>query len=93
MFLLNNLKQTSEKNVAPGGAQTYSSYSLGKHPNHLDHWLYMLLTVLNSPLRAYWSGPGLWTCALPSAVMYVAHLHIIWQKTSAHLAMVYHHWS
>ena len=57
MFLLNNLKQTSEKNVAPVRARTLTSRSLGKHPNHLDHWLYMLLTVLNSPLRAYWSVP------------------------------------
>ena len=54
-FLLNNLRQTSEKNVALGGAQMHTSHSLGNHPNHLDHWLHMLLTVLNSPLRAYWS--------------------------------------
>ena len=37
MFLLNNLKQMSEKNVALGGAQTLTSHSLDKHPNHLDH--------------------------------------------------------
>ena len=47
MILINNLKQTSEKNVAPGGAQTLTSHSLGEHPNHLDHHLdYMLLTTL-----------------------------------------------
>ena len=54
MFPLNNLKQTSEKNVALGGAQTLTSCSPGKCPNHLGHQLYMLPTVLNSPLRAYW---------------------------------------
>ena len=37
MFLINNLKKTSEKNVALGGAWTHTSYSLGECPNHLDH--------------------------------------------------------
>ena len=55
MILINNLKQASEKNVALGGAQTLTSHSPGKHCNHLDHQLYMLLTVLNSPPRVYWS--------------------------------------
>ena len=51
MFLLNNLKQMSEKNVALRGVRTLTSHSPGKYPDHLDHRLYMLLTVLNSPLR------------------------------------------
>ena len=57
MILINDLKQTSEKNVALGRAQTCTSHSLDEHLNHLDHQLYMFLTVLNSPLRVYWSGP------------------------------------
>ena len=36
MILLNNLKQTSERNVALGGSQTLTSHSPGEHPNHLD---------------------------------------------------------
>ena len=55
MFLLNNL-YGSEKNVALRGTQTLTSHSPGECPNHLDHHLYMLLTVFSSPLRAYWSG-------------------------------------
>ena len=35
-----NEPKTKEKSVAPGGAQTHTSYSLGKHPNHLDHQHY-----------------------------------------------------
>ena len=58
-----------EKNVALGGAQTHTSHSLERHPNHLDHQLYMLLSVFNSQLRAYWSWSRTLTfCALPSAV-------------------------
>ena len=37
MFSHKQLKQTSEKNVAPGGAQFLTSHSLGKCPNHLDY--------------------------------------------------------
>ena len=58
MFSCKQLKHMSEKNIALGGTQTLTSHSLGKHPNHLNHQLYMLLTVLNSSLSAYWSGPG-----------------------------------
>ena len=36
MILLNNLKLTSEKNVALGGAQILTSHSPGKHPDPLD---------------------------------------------------------
>ena len=46
MYLINNLWQ--EKNVALGGAQTFTPHSPGEHPNHLDHQLYMLLIVFSS---------------------------------------------
>ena len=60
-------------------AQTLTPCNLGKCPHHLDHWLYMLPTVLNSPLRAYWSGPGPWPCVLPSAVthLFSTSMHLI----------------
>ena len=35
----------------------FTTCSLGKCPNHLDHQHHMFLTVFNSPLRAHWSGP------------------------------------
>ena len=37
MFFHKQPKQTSEKNVPLGGAQTLASRSLGEHPNYLDH--------------------------------------------------------
>ena len=46
MFIINNLSRQCERNVAPGGAQTLTSCSLGECPNCLDHQLYMLLTAL-----------------------------------------------
>ena len=86
MLLLNNLHD-SEKNVTLGGAWTLTSHSLGKCPNHLDYQLYMLLTVLNSPLRAYWSGPRDQTNKLSTmyyiyivdVVIYLLHVFCFWR--------------
>ena len=75
MILINNLKQTSEKNVVLDRAQTCTSHSLGKCPNHLDHWLYMLLTVFNSPLRVYFGlVPGTLCTAICSDLPHLHHL-------------------
>ena len=41
------------KRVAPSRAQTCTSHSLDKCPNHLDHLQYMVFPCLNSSLRAY----------------------------------------
>ena len=57
MFSNKQPRHMSEKNVALGGAQTLTSHCLVEHPKHLDHQIYMLPTVLNSALKAYWSGP------------------------------------
>ena len=56
------------KIIEQSSQQALTSHSQGKCPNHLDHGLYMLLTVFNSPLRAYWSILWPWPCALPSVV-------------------------
>ena len=53
MFLINSLGQWKE--CSSGWSSNPTSHCLGECPNHLDHQLYMLLTVLNSLLRAYWS--------------------------------------
>ena len=55
MFLLNDLKQMSEKNVVLRGAQTLTSHSLGDYPNHLEHWS----TGFSLSLTLHWELIGL----------------------------------
>ena len=92
ILILNNIfSQTItkvRKSIALGGAQTQTSCSPGKHPNHLDHQHHMLLLVFNSPLRAYWSdhqGLWPWLCTVICSHLYLAHLCTC-PKTSVHLS-------
>ena len=38
--IISKQRKAKEKTVGPGGAQTHTFCSLGKHPNHLDHQHY-----------------------------------------------------
>ena len=80
-IIFSHKQHIGQGRVVPGGAQTHTSCSLGKCPNHLDHQQYMLPLVFKSPLRAYWSdhqGPWPWM-----------HCHLQWLlfSVSAHLSM------
>ena len=82
-----------EKNVALGRAPTCTSCSPGECSSHLDHWLYMLLTVFRSPLRSLIGllVPG--TLIFNTAICSFLSTFASSVTRHLHLPMDYHHLS